>query len=348
MKTLHLRIKDKHANTLAAIARDANMVWNFLNELSHTHTVRTGKFFTSYDMQKYLSGATNEGLKLSADSAKAISDVYAARRRKAKKAKLRWRASAGPKKALGWFPFKIEGVSFRGGQLRYFGHSFSVWDSYGLSSYEIRSGNFSEDSRGRWYANLTVEAKPAKSTGTSSIGIDLGLKDFACMSDGSKIEAQRIYRGAEAALATAQRANKTKRVKAIHAQIKNRRGDFLHKLSTGLVKQHGAIFVGNVNSAKLAKTKMAKSVLDAGWSSFRTMLQYKCDHAGVLFEEVNEAHSTLTCSACGSRSGPTGLKGLGIREWSCSDCGAVHDRDTNAALNILARGHASLAEGARA
>jgi IS605 OrfB family transposase len=163
----------------------------------------------------------------------------------------------------------------------------------------LRSGTFCQDARGRWYANLCVEAEERKSTGAASVGIDLGLKDFATLSTGEKIEAQRIYRGAEQALAVAQRANKKERVKAIHAQIANRRKDFLHKLSTRLVKKHGAIFVGNVNAAGLAKTKMAKSVLDAGWSTFRTMLQYKSIAAGVLFEEINEAYSTQTCSTCG-------------------------------------------------
>jgi transposase len=90
---------------------------------------------------------------------------------------------------------------------------------------------------------------------------------------------------------------------------------------------------------------MAKSVLDAGWSTFRTMLQYKSDDAGVWFEEVNEAYSTQTCSACDARSGPKGIAGLGIREWICPDCGVVHDRDVNAAKVILARGHARLAGG---
>jgi transposase len=90
---------------------------------------------------------------------------------------------------------------------------------------------------------------------------------------------------------------------------------------------------------------MAKSVLDAGWSTFRTMLQYKCDDAGVWFDQIDEAYSTQTCSACEARSGPKGLKGLGIREWSCSACGAVHDRDVNAAKIILARGLARLAGG---
>lgn len=154
-----------------------------------------------------------------------------------------------------------------------------------------------------------------------------------------------VHRDLEAELAVAQRANKKQRVKAIHAKIANRRKDALHKLSTVLVNEYGAIFVGNVNASSLAKTRMAKSVLDAGWSSFRTMLQYKCDDAGVWFEEVDEAYSTQTCSGCGCRTGPKGIKGLGIREWRCGRCGSMHDRDVNAASNILARGLARLAEG---
>jgi putative transposase len=84
-------------------------------------------------------------------------------------------------------------------------------------------------------------------------------------------------------------------------------------LDTDLVKDNGAIFVGNVNASALAKTRQAKSVLDAGWSAFRTMLQYKCDDAGVWFAEVAEAFSAQTCNVCNSRAGPKGREGLGIR-----------------------------------
>jgi IS605 OrfB family transposase len=121
----------------------------------------------------------------------------------------------------------------------------------------------------------------------------------------------------------------------------------LHKFSSNLVKNHAAIFVGDVASAKLVKTKMAKSTLDAGWSSLKTMLEYKSHQAGIVFEEVNEAFTTQTCSCCGSNpaSSPKGRTGLGIREWTCSDCGSVHDRDVNAARNILALGHERLAVG---
>jgi transposase len=133
-------------------------------------------------------------------------------------------------------------------------------------------------------------------------------------------------------------------VRAIHAKIANRRKNSLHQFSTRLVREHKAIFVGNVNASALAKTPQAKSVLDAGWSAFRTMLWYKCDFAGATFAEINEAFSTQTCSACGVRSGPQGSAGLGIRAWTCGECGTAHDRDVNAATNILAAGRRRLAE----
>ena len=159
------------------------------------------------------------------------------------------------------------------------------------------------------------------------------------------IDAERFYRDLEPALALAQRARNRTRARTIHAKIANRRKDFLHNPSTRLANGYGAVFVGNVNASALAKTRQAKSVLDAGWSAFRTMLSYKCAHAGVWFEEVDEAFSTQTCSVCDSRTGPKGREGLGIRGWQCGVCGAIHDRDANAAQNILAAGHRRLAEG---
>ncbi len=113
------------------------------------------------------------------------------------------------------------------------------------------------------------------------------------------------------------------------------------------MKNNAAIFVGDVASAKLVKTKMAKSTLDAGWAMFKTALEYKCRQAGVVFEVVNEAYSTQACSSCGSVEGPKGLSDLGKRRWTCS-CGAEHDRDVNAAKNIARFGLESLAVGAPA
>jgi putative transposase len=348
VRTLRLRLKGKHSALLLEHARAVNCVWNFCNELSVKHFERQRAFLSAYDMQPYTKGAGKE-LGLHSQTVQAIQEEYVTRRKQFKKVKLRWRVSGGARRSLGWIPFKASAVRYKAGQVWYAGQPLSLWDSYGLSHYELGAGSFSEDSRGRWYFNVTVKTPelvgPPAPKPITSVGIDLGLKAFLTTSDGEAVEAHRFYRDLEPQLAAAQRANKKYRVKALHAKVANRRKDALHQLSTRLVNSYGAIFVGDVNASGLAQTRMAKSVLDAGWSQFRTMLQYKCDDAGVWFEEVNEAYTTQTCSCCASRTGPKGAAGLGIRGWQCEACGTVHDRDTNAAQNILARGLARLAEG---
>lgn len=231
--------------------------------------------------------------------------------------------------------------------MQYGKHQFKLWDSYGLSKYNVKTGSFVEDSRGRWYVCLVVDdIQQVKAIAKGSIGIDLGLKDLATCSDGVKLEAPKIYRQYEEKLGIAQRAKNKKRVKAIHAKIKNILQNMLHQFSHKLVNAHAAIFVGNVNAKALAQTRLAKSVLDASWTTLRTMLKYKCENAGVWYGEVNEAYTTQTCSCCGSRSSsPKGRAGLGIREWQCMECGTLHDRDINSALNILALGHERLGGG---
>lgn len=345
-RTLRLRVKDKHARLLAAQAREVNLVWNYANETSQKILRREQRFCSSADLDKLTAGATKEGLSLHSQTVQAINGEYVARRRQFRRARLAWRKSGGARRSLGWIPFKASAIRYKAGQVWYCGKPISLWDSYGLSSYDLGPGSFSEDARGRWYLNVTIKlARPPASTSSTALGIDLGLKDFLTTSEGAKVDGHRFYRDLEPALAVAQRANKKARVKALHTKIKARRKDALHQLSTMLVKEYGAIFIGDVHASKLAKTSMAKSVLDAGWSAFRTMLSYKCEHAGVWFEEINEAYSTQTCSACNSRTGPKGREGLGIREWQCGVCGTVHDRDVNAAQNILAAGHGRLAGG---
>jgi transposase len=103
------------------------------------------------------------------------------------------------------------------------------------------------------------------------------------------------------------------------------------------VDQYQRIAVGDVSSTQLAKTRMAKSVLDAGWGLLRKQLQYKCQQAGRSFEVVSERNTSRTCSSCEALSGPQGVNGLRVRSWTCAACGAPHDRDVNAARNILRR-----------
>ena len=351
-KTLRLRIKDKHANVLCQMARQVNQVFNFCNESSHRAIRERHQWLSGYDLQKLTNGFSKcEGILIGSPTVQQVCEDYAKARRQFKKAKLRWRVSnpQSSKYSLGWIPFKARALQYKAGQIQFAGQKFSLWDSYGLADYELRAGSFSQDSRGRWYLNVVVKVQAKTSAATAAVGIDLGLKEAAVTSTGERIEG-RFYRKLEAQLGMAQRAHKKQRVKAIHAKIANQRKDLLHQFSTRLVKNHAAIFVGDVASSKLVKTKMAKSTLDAGWASLKTMLEYKSHQAGIVFMEVNEAYSTQTCSCCGviPASSPKGRAGLRIREWVCSECGAIHDRDTNAAKNILAAGHRRLAAGIRA
>jgi putative transposase len=342
-RVLRVRVKEKHAPFLLAQAREVNQVFNFCNETGLKILEREGRFCSGYDLDALTAGATKEGLSLHSQTLQAISSEYCTRRAQFKKRKLRWRVSRGSRRSLGWIPFKTSAIKFKNGQIHYQGKPISLWGSFGLKDFELRSGSFSEDARGRWYLNITVSIpelcgpRPQKK---DSIGIDLGLRELAAFSDLDlqSVEAQRFYRDLEKKLATAQRAGKKDRAKSIHAKIANRRKDFLHKLSTRLVKGYGTIVVGNVSSSNLAKTKMAKSVLDSGWGMFKTQLMYKSQEAASVFEEINESHSTQECSACGARTGPRGLGDLGVKKWTCSGCGAHHDRNQNAAQNILVRG----------
>jgi IS605 OrfB family transposase len=214
-----------------------------------------------------------------------------------------------------------------------------LWKHREIGS-DFKTGCFVEDATGRWFATFTVEVPNLPKAPKKSVGIDLGLKTTATLSNGHKIEAKRFYRNLEPKLAIAQRSHNKKRVKAIHHKIANQRKHFLHVESNKITNKFRNIVVGDVSSTKLAKTRMAKSVFDAGWYMFKCMLKYKASRHQGTFIEVNEAWTTQTCSACGSCNSeqrPKGIADLGIREWKC-ECGVTHDRDVNASLNILALG----------
>jgi putative transposase len=342
LKTLKVRVKDKHRVKLLKKGNAVNLVWNFVNELSMKAISDNRHFLSGYDLQKYTKGAGKE-LGLHSQTLQMVGAEYAYRRIQFKKAKLKWRKSFGTSRSLGWIPLNGQSIQWKNGQVFHNGEYYGVIDTYGLGGYDLKSGCFCEDARGRWYFCVSVESKQEQSKGTEAIGIDLGCKEAVTCSNGVKLEG-RWYRKLEEKLATAQRAGNKRQVKTIHAKMKNQRKDALHKLSRKLVDKSALISVGDVSSKKLVKTNMAKSVLDAGWSLFKTMLEYKCQQAGVVFGVVNEAYTTVTCSACKNRTFPSkGLEGLRIREWTC-ECGVTHDRDINAAKNILRLGLESLVE----
>lgn len=342
--TYKFRLRDKHAAELSRQARAVNFVWNYCNETQRKAVGYRRSWLTGFSLGLLAAGTSKE-LGLHAHTIQRVCHQYAKSREQNRKPWLRWRG----RKSLGWVPFNTGHVSFDGATFKFRGVKYETMHLRDMApGLKIGAGSFNQDTRGRWYINCPVEVATADSAPATSVGIDLGLHDMATLSDGRKIGARRFYRASEQRLATAQRRKKSKRVKAIHAKVANRRKDFLHKASAGIAKEYGLVVVGDVSPSKLAKTNMAKSTLDAGWSDFRRMLSYKAIRHGGSTLEVSETYTTQTCSTCGTlpASRPRGIAGLDKRVWSCSDCGTVHDRDVNAALNILRRGLATLAGGA--
>ncbi|MER7988486.1 RNA-guided endonuclease TnpB family protein [Streptomyces noursei] len=202
-----------------------------------------------------------------------------------------------------------------------------------------------KDAAGRYFASFVVETDPETLPATDNmVGIDLGLTHFAILSDGTKIESPRFLRRAEKKLKRAQRdlsrkamgsANRVKargKVARAHARTADARREFHHQLSTKIIRENQAVAVEDLAVKGLARTRMAKSVHDAGWSQFTAMLEYKATRHGRTFVRIGRFEPTSqVCSACGVKDGP---KPLHVRVWTCKECGTVLDRDINAAVNV--------------
>jgi len=346
LRTHKLRLRDRHAVELRRQARAVNAVWNYCNE-TQKKAAQDGRRWLSYGQLASLTAGAGKMLDIHSHTVQRVCRQYATSRAAHRRPWLRWRG----RKSLGWVPFNTGHVSFDGDRLVFRGQHYQTMHLRDIpSDATIQAGSFNADSRGHWYVNITVEIEIASAMHNGpAVGVDLGLKDLAALSTGEKILAPRLVRASEERLATAQRAGKTKRARSIHRKVANRRKDFLHKVSHRLTKQFGTIVVGDVGAARMARSRMAKSVLDAGWASLKGMLAYKAMTRGGVLLEVCEANTTQTCSECGClpASRPRGIAGLRIREWRCDDCGRVHDRDVNAARNILRIGQDALVEGAQ-
>lgn len=207
-----------------------------------------------------------------------------------------------------------------------------------------------KDASGRYFVSFVVTADPSEMLPetTGEVGIDLGLTHFVVLSDGRKITAPRFFRRAERKLRKAQQALSRKakgssnRKKAVvkvaraHARTADARRDFHHKLSTTIIRENQAVYVEDLAVNGLGRTRLAKSVHDAGWSAFVGMLEYKAARYGRTFARVDRFFpSSQLCSACGFKDGP---KPLNVRAWTCGNCETTHDRDINAALNIKTEG----------
>ncbi|APZ82040.1 transposase [Enterococcus phage EFP01] len=224
----------------------------------------------------------------------------------------------------------------------------------------IKSATISRHSSGKYYISLLCKEEIIELPKTNStIGIDLGIMDFAILSDGQKIdnnkftskmekklkrEQRKLSRRALVAkkkgvnLSEAKNYQKQKRkVARLHEKVVNQRTDFLNKLSTEIIKNHDIICIEDLNTKGMLRNhKLAKSISDVSWSSFVTKLQYKADWYGRKIIKVDKWFpSSQICSECGHKDGK---KSLEIREWTCPICHTRHDRDINASINILNEG----------
>jgi putative transposase len=341
VRTLRLKVKSEAYPWLDAAAIEVNQVWNYANATSDKAArpfAGPAKLLSAFDLNNLTAGAAKHFERLGSATIQRVNAEFATRRRQFK-AKLRWRVSHGAKRSLGWIPFKAVQLKRKGKSLRFSGKAFRVFEPALLDGVGWKCGCFAQDAVGDWWLCLPVERRVVRSRAASeAVGLDWGLKDTAATSDGQRLEAGRFFRQIERQLAQAQRRGHRHQAKRLHRRAARRRKDALHKFSREIVDRYQNIIVGDVSSLRLAKTRMAKSVLDAGWGMLKAQLQYKGQQAGRCVQVVNERNTTRTCSSCGSLTGPTGLDMLVVRTWVCRECGVTHDRDVNAARNILSAG----------
>jgi putative transposase len=315
-RTLRLKVKKNSYAWLNAAAAEDNQVWNWAAEIS-TKAARpcTGnaKWLTGFDLDKLSSGASKYFHKIGADTIQRVNGEYALKRKAAGRLRLRWRASAGSRRALGWVPFKAESLKRKGRAVRFCGKQIRVFEWKRLEGVKWKQGCFAQDAVGDWWLCLPHALRIEESVAPlEKVGVDLGLKDVAATSDGMRCEKGLFFRGIEKKIAQAQRRGHKRQAKRLHRTASNRRRAALHRFSRRIVENYQKIVVGDVSSTQLVKTRMAKSVLDSGWAMLKTMLQSKGQQAGRIVQIASERYTSSSCSSCGSLSGPHGVNGLRV------------------------------------
>lgn len=331
MKTYRYRIKDStHRNWLRNKAETVNYIWNQLREFKTNFLNCFGDDLSEYDADKILKYPN-------IISSKTVYLVHKQYYQSCKQFKLDTLKPRDNNRTLGWIPFDKQCAVFDAntGTLTYMKRKFKVWYSQELKG-KLLSGTFKKDINGKWFLTITTDYTENRiCEGTKAIGIDLGISEQVVCSDGCTYKRDKFITVYEKKLAKAQRAHKKRQVSKIYTKIKNTRKDWNHKVTTDLCKKYPIIIVGDIEPRSLGKTFLAKYIYDLSAGNIKFLLTYKSIIYNTIVKIVSEKYSTVTCSSCGGKTGPSGLSGLSVRAWKCSCCGSEHNRDVNAAINIL-------------
>ena len=363
--TYHYRIKDsgKSGKILKKMASSVNFVWNYCKStqkyalknkpVKQIIDSKTGNitsmpyFFSKFEMNSLVSGSSKE-LGIHSQTIQAVSEEYTTRRKQFKNI-LRWRGT----KSLGWIPFKASAIKLHNNKVSYSKINFSYWNSRKLPiDAKIKSGSFSQDSRGRWFLNITFETniQPFMCDNQSELGIFISSSILSC-SDGTKItkptlslkmvqklkrfnKSRKIfYKSNNILKKNIKNPPKYKQEKNLKAKIENIKQDYYHKESTKIVKKSILIVSNNYKIKKNKIRKKRKSlIINSDVKTFQNMLCYKAIRAGRTYKIVPEKNPTLTCSKCCFMQPRTRI---GIRVWNCRKCNLVNDFGANASKSIL-------------
>lgn len=371
-KTIQVKIRSESWDWFNQAAKEVNTVWNWANETSRKAVqtyVGKAQWLSGFDLNNLSAGAAEGFDRIGADVIQSVNAELATRRRQYKRVKLRFRKSTGSQRSLGWIPFKAPNIRLKVNRktgktrLVFLGKAFRIFnDSYYFNhrnAGSMKAGNFAQNRLGEWFLNQTVEipylSLPALGGNDSKLGIDLGTKTSATLSETTVDEAGNIqhvtlnyafYRQSEQKLAQLQRRGHKRQSKYLARTIKNQRREAIRRDAARLIQTYSKIYIGDISSIRMKRRKkggpkFGKAVSDAAWGMLNASLKVKGHWAVREVRLVNERFTTQACSNCGSRTGPKGLRQLAVRIWQCTDCETVQDRDGNSAINMI---HAPLSK----
>lgn len=332
-RQLKLRLKTQQEDSLNDWLWSLTGVWNWAIRKIELDA-GDGIYYTPKDFQNLLA---NHGKKIGIPShvlQGVLSAAHTAWDRCFKKVAKRPRLK-GVRNKLNSIPFPDPIRGPAGNYIRLPGIGTLRFHKQDLPDGKIKCGRIVKRASG-WYLCLFIDAHPNRIPAISdgAVGIDPGFKHLLTLSNGEQVNHPREIEKSLVRLGQAQRGGNQKLAARLHERVSNQRKDRNHKLSRRLVSEN-AVIVFSKDNIKGVSKRFGKSVASSGHAQLRSMIAYKCTTSGRRYIEVASHHSTMTCSACGGLSGPTGLAGLSVRQWVCTSCGTAHDRDVNAAVNTL-------------